>query len=208
MSTKTKDTTADDTTRPLSDLDINELRKLATTVYRIVLTRDMSEADIRKAIEAKKKKSDYAELAELVGGAPKPGYARILVHKDPSPGASNRPVPLGINGYRIAIPRGIEVDVPIKVVGVLNDAKVSVLREDTSLAPNDPGRFKFESAHSYPFSLITMTPGPDPRPGYEQNREKQMRPRVKFRDKYGYWPRKEELREAMRRGDLDDIIKD
>lgn len=192
----------------IDSLDIAELRKLASTVYRIVVNRDMTAEDIRSAIRGKQKHTDYAQLSELVGNAPKPGYARILVHKDPTPGASNRPVPVAISGYRITVPRGVEVDVPIKVVGVLNDAKISTLVEDTSLPTGDPNRFKFQVAHSYPFSVVSMTPGPDPKPGFEASRAKAMAPRLKYHKKYGIWPKRDDLREAIRSGELNDVILD
>jgi hypothetical protein len=190
----------------LDNLGIAELRKLASTVYRLPLTRDMTADDIRKLIKSKEKKGDFAQLAEFNGDAPRPGWARVIIHKDNNPSSSNRPVYLSINGYRITIPRGVEVDVPIKVVGVLNDAKQRFLKENTSVGTGDPNRFFWEDSHSYPFSVVNMTSGPDPKPGNEKNREKQMGPRIRFRDKFGYWPKREELREAMRRGELDDII--
>lgn len=186
----------------LEEMSIGDLRKVASTVYRISITRDMDKEQILRLIGEKKRRGDFAELAEFNGDAPKPGYARIMIHK--SSLGYNRPVYISTNGYRITVPRGVEVDVPIKVVGVLNDSRSSRLREDLTKALNDPARWTWEESHDYPFSVVSLTPGPDPKPGNEANRMKSHRLRTKFRDKFGIWPKHEELRQAIRDGELDD----
>ena len=54
--------------------------------------------------------------------------------------------------------------------------------------------------HSYPFQLISMTPGPDPRPGVEKTKSSAYGPRVAFRDRFGRWPKRAELLEAIKEG--------
>ena len=186
-------------TADLDNLPIGELRKKAG-IYRIPLARDMTKENIINAIKARMAEGKYA--VEAYGDAPKPGFARIEIHLDPNPTSSNRPVYVCVNGYAVLIPRGIKADVPIKIVEALNNAKSKRLRENTSVPPNNPARFFFEEVSNYPFSIHGMTPGPDPRGEIERTKAAVHLPRKKFHEKFGYWPREEELKEALRDGRL------
>jgi hypothetical protein len=185
----------------LKDLDIGQLRKYAT-LNRVALTRDMNKQDIIDAIKTKAKDRDVLKIAE-VGSAPKPGFARIILHRDPTPGASNRPIYVNANGYKCTVPRDIEVDVPIKVVHVLNDAKEQrkELDPDASMDERGGRRERTVWVHSYPFQLLAMTPGEDPRPSSSlKAKQAAYGPRVAFRDRFGRWPKRAELLEAIKDG--------
>lgn len=195
MSNETKKSELD---LELESYDIAKLRKFAS-MNRVVIARDMSKEEIIQAIKDKNKDRDIVLLAET-GSMPLPGFARIILHRDPTPGAGNRPVYVHVNGYKCTIPRGVEVDVPMKVVSVLNDAKEMRKEEDPSQPYNSPSRWRNTAVHSYPFQTISMTPGPDPRPGLEKGKQAKYGPRVAFRDTFGRWPKRAELLEAIKDG--------
>ena len=176
----------------LEDMDIGQLRKFASILH-LNFPRDAKKADLIKLINDKKRGGDVAIISS-VGDRPAPGWARIELHRSGVPGASNRPVFVGVNGYNITIPLGVEVDVPIKVVDALAVAKT------TKLTTDDEGRNTTEHALSYPYSVKDINPGPDPRPINEMGRKTSYGPRVAFRDLFGRWPRKDELREAQKQG--------
>lgn len=183
----------------LDSLTIAELRKKAAT-YNVMLTKDMTREDILAHVKAKLSTGKYA--FEAIGDAPRPGYARVRVFNDPSPSASNRPVYVSVNGYSVLIPREAEVDVPIKIVEALSNAKSSRLVEDQSQPVGSASRYRFKEVQNYPFAVVAVTPGPDPRGSYEKAAAQRERPREAFRSQFGYYPTDEELREAMRSGDL------
>lgn len=187
-----------DLDKELADKTIAQLRTYAS-LQRVAITREMTKEDIIAAIKAKNKDKDFLRIAE-VGSMPLPGFARILMHRDPTPGAANRPVYVHVNGYKCTVPRGVEVDVPHKVVSVLNDAKEQRKEVDQSQPLDSPNRIRNVSVHSYPFQLISMTPGPDPRPGLEKTKQSAYGPRVAFRDRFGRWPKRAELLEAIKEG--------
>lgn len=184
----------------LESASIAEVRKAAST-YKIKWTRDMTQEELLEAIKASLSASKFALTA--VGDLPQPGWARILVHSDPTPNAPNRAVYVSVNDYAVLIPRDVEVDVPRKIVEALANSKSSKLKEDPSQPTNSPNRYRFVEVPNYPFSMVAYTPGPDPRGEYERNAAAAKRPRIAFRDKYGYWPKSDnELRDALRSGDL------
>lgn len=191
------------------DMTIQQARKYAS-IYRIALPKDATKEDIIKMIKAKRQARDMALIVEDGNTGPKPGWARILIHRDPMPGASNNPVYIGANGYNVTVPRGVECDVPIKVVGVLNDSVEERLVQNPNAAPGGTDSWEYKKVMCYPFQVVAMNPGPDPRPGFERGKEAAMRPRMKFRELFGRWPSHAELLEAKKEGflklDMDDLI--
>ena len=176
-----------------------QLRKYAD-LMRIPLTKDMTRKEIISAIKARQKDKQTIEIAET-GTRPKPGWARIEILKDSSPGATNRPVYVQVNGYRCTVPRGVEVDVPIKVVNVLNDSRSVKVAEDKNRAFNDPRYFSKEMLPSYPFQVRDINPGPDPNPSAGQrSRIARAGPREEFREQFGRYPRRDELLQAQKEG--------
>ena len=175
-----------------------QARKYAS-LYRIPVDKDMEKEDIIASIKNKMKSKDIAVVADT-GEHPAPGWARIELHRNAMPGNQNRPVYVSINGYRITIPRGIPVDVPIKITKVLNDAKDFQLVENIDEPMNSPKRYTRQAVLSYPYQLLDITPGPDPRPGYERSKLAHYGPREKFMKLFGRWPKRYELLEARKEG--------
>lgn len=180
----------------LEDYDIAQLRKYAS-LQRVAITKEMKKTEIIEAIKAKMKDRDTVHLAE-VGSLPRPGFARIMLHRDPTPGSANRPVYVQVNSYKCTVPRGVEVDVPIKVLNVLNDSIETRKEEDLSQPFNSPQRYRNIKVHSYPFQTIAITPGPDPRP--DGAKQSNYGPRFKFMKMFGRWPKRFELMEAIKDG--------
>lgn len=184
----------------LESLTIAQLRKFANHAG-IPFARDTTKDElIAKIKDAQNRRNLAAPVNENVG--PKPGYTRILIHKDPSTGvkAGSRPVTVRVNGYVVTIPRGIPQDVPHKVVEVLQHSTKPQVVEDPSLPASDPQKFRMESVHSYPFQILASTPGPDPVSSWDKMREATYRPRERYRELFGRWPTRAALREAIKEG--------
>lgn len=192
---------SDDDELAFDDMTIQQARKYAA-LYRMTLDKNSTKAEIIELLKAKRAKIDIAKVVDpdANNGRPKPGWTRIHVARDPMPKASNQPIYVNCNGYQITLPRGIDVDVPHKVVQVLNDSVEQRLVEDHNLAYNDPNRFSYQKVVCYPFQILDRNPGPDPRPGFERHKEIALRPRMKFRELFGYWPSSQQLLDAQRDG--------
>lgn len=176
-------------------LDIAQLRK-AAKMLGITSARDWGKEDFVRAI----KTHQQANLASVVfdnSGAPAPGHARLLIHRNPTPKHKNSPVHVGVNGRLIAIPRGMEVDVPIPFLNALKRAITVVIVESGESQPGAPGGiFKDEPQTSYPFQVLAITPGPFVNPN--DNRAVAYKKRKAFFDKFGNWPTDGELKEYMK----------
>ena len=182
----------------LESMDLAKLRKYCS-LYRIPISNTAEKEEIIEAIKAKSRTKDLAQVADT-GNRPLPGWCRIEVHRDPTPGHANRPIYVAINGYRITIPRGTPVDVPIKIRDVLNDAREFKLVENQDEPLNSPKRYVRQAVMSYPFQVLDINPGPDPRPGYEQSKLAHYGPRAEFHKIFGRWPKRQELMEAQKEG--------
>lgn len=154
---------------------------------------DDATAVSRKIVEALGGKSFFPDQIDT--GRPAPGWTRIKLHAN----GSDTPIPFDHNGYSGWLPVNVEVDVPSKIAradGVLRCSqtfravKVNRPLGDTSGKVGDD--YVFEE--TYPFSIIDMTPGPDPRPGREVAVSAKRRDKMEFRDLYGYWPKDEEVK--------------
>ena len=162
----------------LEALPMAELRQKAVKNFGLKLTRDYTKEDIIKLIINVSANTNFAKESE---GELKAGWARIKVHKDRN--SSQEMVFFNCNGYQGLIPMGIEVDVPIKVLEVLDHA------EEMRISKLD----EFGSPHwsleiSYPYTLLAKLDGPDPRPGYEQFREKKIKGKAAYYKKFGLYP--------------------
>jgi hypothetical protein len=136
-------------------------------------------------------------------GRPAPGWARIQIHKNPDPRASNTDVFVSVNNYQVQIKRGVPVDVPIKILrGSLMLSEMEVLRENESERDIEK-RFYWEKVPSYPYTVFDINEGPDPRGQYEKTVTKKNKAKRQFKTDNGYWPKPAELRAYM----LDNKIK-
>lgn len=128
-------------------------------------------------------------------GELKPGFARIVLHKDPTPGHANSPVQVGLNGQFYHIPRGVEVDIPLEFVDVLISAKQSVMRQKAEpSAANPAGEVVWEDIYSYPFQVIAVKPGKAFKSSIDQ-RGSIARRKEAFVAAIGKWPTTGELLE-------------
>ena len=184
----------------LKDLSIAQLREYAKHL-RLPLERTATKEDILKIIENKLNGRTVPMLASQNNVIP-PGYAKIRVLEDPTPGSANIPVYVNFNGYEATLPRGVDIVVPMRVVRGLNDAAVN--RKKQTIAPDAQGREAFRETvvrtPSFPFQVIEVNPGPEVRTAHEQNKLKLQRPREKYRDLFGRWPRGGDLTRAIEKG--------
>lgn len=179
-------------------MTIAKLRSFAN-LYRIPFARDSTKKDIISAIQHKLRGQTIAK--PVVGDSrPGPGFARIKMMRDNAPRARNIPIYVQVNGRTCTIPRGVEVDVPEKIVECLRHSTHPQIMEDTTKAFNDPKRVRIEAMPSYPFEVLDRTPGPDPWPGYEVHKKSTYGPREKFWKLFGRWPKRGEVTEAIKGG--------
>ena len=168
-------------------VDIGTLRKAAKALG-IQAERTWVRDDFVRAIK-QRQQDGSGTLNFLVDGAsqPPPGYARVIVHRNPTPGHKNTPIHVGHNGTLFQVPRGLEVDMPKEFLNSLKDAITKETREV------EPGKYVEEDQMSYPFQVLAITPGQWKNPN--DNRAASYRIRKEFMDMHGVWPTAAELRE-------------
>lgn len=184
----------DQDTNMLAALDMASLRK-AAKLLGIAAQRDWGKEDFVRAIQDKQNQTD-AEYVFDNSNAPKPGYARILIHRDPTPGHKNTPIHTSVNGRIFQVPRGLECDVPLPIVEALKNAITLVTRRKTSDDGDKPGAFVDEPQLSYPFQVVSVTPGEYK--NSNDGRAASYERRKAFHDRFGRWPTAAELAEAMK----------
>jgi hypothetical protein len=168
----------------LEKLSIAELRQKASKNFGLKLTREHKATDIVDLIMSQMQTNNYAHQSE---GDLKPGYARIKLSR-----TEGKPeiVPFNCNGYTCWIPVEVEVDVPIKVIDVLENAL------EMKKKKNEFDEYVDVLSKSYPYSVLATCPGPDPKPGRERSTEQKWKPYKEFQKKYGYWPSQKVLQQA------------
>lgn len=184
-----------------NEMEIGKLRQYASHL-RVPLAKTATKSEIIDAIERKLNGRVVPTLATS-DNSPLPGYARIRVLEDPTPGAQNMPVYVNANGYVATLPRGVDIDVPMRVVRVLNDAIVRRRKQSTVL-DQATGREIFKettvNTPSYPFQIIEMTPGPEVLTAHELNKKKADGPRKRYRALFGHYPKRGDLQRAIEQG--------
>lgn len=168
---------------------------------RIAVKAKASKEEILEAIYNRQNSRAAPTLADKSKEL-KPGYARILIHEDPTPGAKQIPVYLNSNGYECTIPRGVEVEVPMRVVRVLNDAKVK--RRQQRTVQDNFGRETFAettvTVPSYPFTIVEQKDGPEVLTSAELAKLKSFGPRRRYAMQFGHYPTPAELTRAIEQG--------
>lgn len=173
-------------------LDMAALRR-ATKMLGIKAETKWTKLDFIKAIKDKDAGTPVSAAEALLNAGPKPGFARILIHRDPTPGHKNTPIHIGVNGMLLQAPRGIELDVPIPFVEVLkNSVSAAPQLVEQGDAKNPSGTYKDVEHMSYPFQVLAITPGKDFR-NPQDNRSAQYARREAFEKKFGRWPTAGEL---------------
>lgn len=169
----------------LENTPMGELRSIASRKYQIAFNPKSTKADIIYAILEKVKGGEAVQAF----GAIQPGYARIKLHQTGE--RSDADVIVSINGYTAFIPMNKEVDVPIKVLdGILRVAEEVNYAALKDYRPDGDGdNVKATRTYSYPFSVLGINPGPDPRPtAWETARERMVAQKRAFQESEGYWP--------------------
>lgn len=181
-------------------MKISELREYAAHM-RIPLAKTATKEEIKEAIKRKLAGRAAPVLAKQGDKVP-PGHAKIIINEDPNPGSMQVPIYLNANGYVCTIPRGKEVIVPMRVVRVLQDAKVNRLVQKE--VQDQYGRMVFQNTTvtvpSYPFQVLEVNPGPEPLTILEKQKLRSNGPRKRYAEMFGRYPRPAELRRAIEKG--------
>lgn len=181
-------------------MKISELREYAAHM-RIPLAKTATKEEIKEAIKRKLAGRAAPVLAKQGDKVP-PGHAKIIINEDPNPGSMQVPIYLNANGYVCTIPRGKEVIVPMRVVRVLQDAKVNRLVQKE--VQDQYGRMVFQNTTvtvpSYPFQVLEVNPGPEPLTILEKQKMRSNGPRKRYAEMFGRYPRPAELRRAIEKG--------
>lgn len=182
------------------EMSIQQLRAYASHM-NIAVPKTSSKEDIVKLINSQQGNKAIPELV-MEGSYVRPGYARIRLQEDPTPGAENFPVYLNCNGYQCTIPRGRDVIVPMRVVRTLNDAQVKRRKQIRQAGPDgrETLRETVVTVPSYPFQTLEVNPGPEPLTPLEAARAKVMAPRKRYKEFFGHYPRRGELKRAIEQG--------
>ena len=176
-----------------SELSIATLRQVSKYLG-IASQRSWSKEDYIKAIKQKQANHNVASLVLDGSDAPAPGYARIIVHRDPTPGHRNTPIHVGLNGRMFQVPRGIEVDLPKEYIGVLKDAVDEVLQDSDADPRKGSTSERWQKQASYPFQIVGISPG-DAFANKMDSRSASYKVRKAFFDKFGQWPTDAELKD-------------
>lgn len=174
-------------------LDIGQLRK-AAGLLGIKAEKHWRKDDYIEAIRDKQAQETMVNAVFDINAGPKPGYARVIIHRDPTPNHKNGPVHLGVNGRIISVPRGGQFDIPIPFVEVLQNAVTTVTQQtETATKENPTGSYTEEPRTSYPFQVLSVTPGPFKNP--HDARSARYAKRKAFFDIHGAWPTDGELKD-------------
>lgn len=179
------------------EMDIGKLRQYASHM-QVPLAKTATKDEIIKVILRKLSGRSTATIADEASTV-KPGYSKIKVMSDPTPGASNLPVYVNCNGYTCLIPRDVEVIVPERVVRTLNDATSQ--RRKQQLVTDKDGREVFKeitvTAVSYPFQVLEKNPGEEVLTALEISNQKTNGPRIRYAKMFGHWPTPAQLTRAI-----------
>lgn len=176
----------------MDELNIATLRQVSKYLG-ISSQRSWGKEDYIKAIKQKQANHNVASLVLDGTDAPAPGYARLIVHRDPTPGHRNTPIHVGLNGKMFQVPRGIEVDLPKEYINVLKDAVDEILQDNSDAKPGDT-KETWQRQAAYPFQVLAITPG-DAFANKMDSRSATYKVRKAFFDKFGQWPTDAELKD-------------
>lgn len=184
-----------------NEMSIQQLRQYASHA-NVTLEKTDTKEQIIARINSRLQGHTVPEQA-TTQSVLKPGYAKIRLLEDSTPGAENYPVYLNCNGYECTIPRGRDVIVPMRVVRTLNDAQVKRRKQVWVTDPTtgrDTMRETVVTVPSYPFQVLDVRHGPEPLTPLEAARAKVMAPRKRYRDMFGHYPKRGELKRAIEQG--------
>jgi hypothetical protein len=103
-----------------------------------------------QATEDMRRKAHGLRIANLIARG---GQATIIIHPSPSEN-ENWPVPIGINGATIKVPRGVPTRVPVAYIAVLEDACIK--RVEPICTPGGDVVMTPVNRPSYPYSVMEL----------------------------------------------------
>lgn len=179
------------------EMTVGQLKEVAKHM-RVAVDKNATAEEIIAALSKKQRGRTVADIAQK-GSSLQPGYARIKLDETQT---SNRQIPVYVfdNGLEYTIPRGVEVDVPIRIMNHLRNAKVKRRRQ----IDGEDGRPKttFLDVLQYPFQVVDIAPGPEIKTKREEAAERLIGPRRRYRDMFGRWPRPRDMSRAIEAGIL------
>lgn len=179
------------------DMTLGQLKEVAKHM-RVAVDKSATAEEIIEAISKRQRGRTVADIAQK-GSSLQPGYARIRIDETQT---SNKQIPVYVfdNGLEYTIPRGVEVDVPIRIMNHLRNAKVKRRKQ----VDGEDGRPKttFLEVLQYPFQVIDLAPGPEIKTKREEAAERLIGPRRRYRDMFGRWPRPRDMTRAIESGIL------
>lgn len=177
------------------DMTLGQLKEVAKHM-KVAVNRDATSDEIIEALNRKQRGKVMPTIAAK-GSNLKPGYARIRIDETQN---SNRQIPVYIfdNGLEMTIPRGVEVEVPLRVVNHLRNAKVKRRKQ----VDGEDGRPKtmILEVLQYPFQVLDIEPGPELKTKREIAAERLIGPRRRYREMFGRWPRPRDITRAIESG--------
>jgi len=183
------------TVKKFEDMTVGQLREAAKHM-NIPVPQGSDKKDLVELLNNRKSQRTVAEVS-LKGTKPAPGYCRIRIDENPN---SNKNIPVYVfdNGLEYTVPRGVEVDVPKRIVDNLRNAVVRRVKQEEG----EDGRPKttYINVPQYPLQVLDSTPGPDLKSKREIAAERLMGPRRAYREIFGRWPRRHELNRAIESG--------
>ena len=179
------------------DMTVGQLKEVAKHM-RVAVDKGATAEEIIEAISKKQRGRAVPEIAQKGTGL-QPGFARIRIAETQS---SNKQMPVYLfdNGLEYTIPRGVEVDVPIRIMTHLRNSKVKRRKQ----VDGEDGRPKtmFLEVQQYPFDVIDIAPGPETKSKREEAAERLIGPRRRYREMFGRWPRPRDMTRAIEAGIL------
>lgn len=176
-------------------MTIGQLREAAKHM-RVAVERTATKTDIIEALNAKQRNRTLASPADKTSDIA-PGYVRIRIDESQN---SNKQIPVYLfdNGLEYTIPRGVEVDVPARIVRHLQNATVK--RHNQIEGEDGKPKTTIIQVLQYPFRVIDSNPGPEIKTKREASAERLMGPRRRYRDLFGRWPRNRDMTRAIESG--------
>lgn len=177
-------------------IDIGTLRAVAKAL-KIKAERTWRTEDYLEAIAQQQSARNLPDVV-LDENAPKPGYARIIIHRNGDPNGSNSPVHLALNGKFYQVPRGIPVDIEKEFIEVLQHAtsRQPVLKQAADNR-NPAGIYGDEENMAYPFQVVAITPGSAFNSKLD-NRAVKHKYKEDFLAEHDHWPTDGELKEFLK----------
>ena len=177
------------------DMSLGQLKEVAKHM-RVAVNRDATAEEIIEALNKKQRGKVVPTIAQQ-GSSLRPGYARIRIDETQS---SDKQMPVYIfdNGLEMTIPRGVEVEVPQRIVHHLRNAKVR--RRKQIDGPDGRPKTTILEVLQYPFQVLDINPGPDVKTKREIAAERMIGPRRRYREMFGRWPRPRDITRAIESG--------